>query len=187
MKVVHYTTKDGYTIGDFQLKHLPQLYKIIKKTPNLFNDNQKWITESVTNFSVWWHQTIKESLVVMKDGRVTGCMYMDTLFPNWKGSTHIYFDVAHARNPKRTFEIVHFGLFYIFSKHNLQIVTALIDKSDERRVKFIVRNGYTLDGVVRKHKFRDGEWKDFYLCTITREEYEDIHKIGPRHVDSGSD
>jgi RimJ/RimL family protein N-acetyltransferase len=183
---VHYTSQEGYEVGDFRLAHLPQLYRIIKETPNLFNDNQAWITESVTNFSKWWHQTIKESLVVMKDGKVTGVMYMDTLLPNWKGTTHIYFDLAHARNPKNTFEIVHFGLFYIFSKHNLQIVSALIDKSDERRVNFITRNGYTLDGVVRKHKFRDGEWIDFFNCTITREEYEDIHKIGPRHEDSGS-
>ena len=136
---VHYTTKTGYEVGDFRLAHLPQLFKIIKQTPNLFGDAQAWITESVTNFSQWWHQTVRESLVVMKDGKVTGVMYMDTLFPGWKGGTHIYFDLAHARNPKNTFEIVQFGLYYIFSKHNLQIVTALIDKEEEGRIKLYIQ------------------------------------------------
>jgi RimJ/RimL family protein N-acetyltransferase len=185
MKVL-YTTKEGYEVGEFRLAHLPQLFRIIKETSNFFGDDQGWITESVTSFSVWWHRSVKDSLVVTKDGKVAGAMYVDALHPNWKASPHVVLDVKHARNPENTFEIVHFGLFYLFGKYNLQIVSGLVDKENESRVKFITRNGYTIDGVVRKHKFRDGEWKDFYMCTITREEYENIHKIGPRHVDSGS-
>lgn len=183
----HYTTKDNYEIGDFKLKHLPQLFGIFRKLEGYFPDGSEWKTESVTSFSVWWHRTVKESLIIMKDGKVAGCLYMHRLTPGHEGEAHTILDTPHQRNPQNTFEIVQFGLFYIFSKHSLQITSAVMPvEEDSPKLKFILRNGYKLDGVLRKYRKFNGEWIDYYLCTITREEYEDIHKIGPRHVDSGS-
>jgi len=181
-----FETTFGYEVHEFELKHLPPIWGIIKDAKMFFADNEKWATENVTNFAIWWFRYIKIAFVIIKDKKVVGCFYGTDLKPQHWVNAHVYFAHGH-RKPENTFILTQFLLGVTFYKYGLKKIQSMVTTKLPGRLRYSERMGFLIDGISRAYKFRNGEWEDYIVSSMLREEYENLHKISDRHgVSEGS-
>jgi RimJ/RimL family protein N-acetyltransferase len=62
---------------------------------------------------------------------------------------------------------------YLFLSRNAMRIQAHTDVRNEGSQKVLEKAGFKKEGVVRKSLFTRGEWRDFYLYSILREEWKE--------------
>jgi ribosomal-protein-alanine N-acetyltransferase len=62
---------------------------------------------------------------------------------------------------------------YLFLSKDIVRVQARTDVRNEGSQKVLGKAGFKKEGLVRKSLFARGEWRDFYLYSILREEWKE--------------
>ncbi len=73
------------------------------------------------------------------------------------------------------------ALDFIFGSYEVERVWLTTERSNDRAVRAFTKSGFTVDGTIRHHFRRGGEWRDSALMAILREDWEALDR--PRSWD----
>ena len=62
---------------------------------------------------------------------------------------------------------------YLFLSKDLVRIQAIIDVMNKASQRVVEKAGFQREGTIRKALFNRGEWRDYYLYSILREEWKE--------------
>lgn len=77
----------------------------------------------------------------------------------------------HARRKGHGQQVFNLLVKYCFEILNLHRLWLLVREDNEAAIKIYTRAGFSEEGVMRKHLFRDGEWHNYIMMGVLRDEH----------------
>lgn len=144
---------------------IPELYNILESYPSIYHDG---IGEA--KFVEWFHENAKLPLVGVLDGRILAFSYLDHVVDGY------YASVVFARRKGKIpfYELIqaikNVGIPYYFDNLDIVKLVATIPEGHSASMLFVPHVGFARDGILRKHAKLNGQWKDYHLYTLLKEE-----------------
>jgi RimJ/RimL family protein N-acetyltransferase len=113
---------------------------------------------------------IKEFVIEKKDGTKIGWMGH---FLSGGLLEIFYYLLPSERGKGYGTEATIIMVDYLFLSKDIVRVQARTDVRNEGSQKILAKVGFKKEGVIRKSLFTRGEWRDFYLYSILREEWKE--------------
>ena len=106
-------------------------------------------------------------LIEKKDGSEIGLIVLEP----GSGMQEIGYGIFSSERGKGyCTEAVKLVVDYLFLSKEIVRIQAHTDTRNAASVRVLEKAGFKREGIVRKHIFTRGEWRDEFLCSILREE-----------------
>ena len=181
--------KDGITLRAIEKEDLPVL-QTWRNDENLRKYFREWRDFSLTQKEKWYDQMIFDDrfqmFVIESQDKmfskkatmlgVAGITYVDWV--NRHGDVHFYIGKNGQWIDKTVapvaFEII---LDYGFNTMNLNKLWAEIYQIDNRKLKFFMERGFSVDASLREHYYYQGQYYTSHILSMLKKEYdEEIQK-----------
>ena len=162
--------KNGVRIVPAVQAYLPELWDILQEHKNpesFFADNVN--ISDADLFVEWFGKEAIEPLVGLDEDNVVGMAWLDLLYPNHSASINIL-KKRNYLNPELIAAIFKAGLPYYFEKYNLEKMNGYPRVDNQACINMLLLIGLKIDGTIRHHKKVNGEWTDYLITSILREE-----------------
>ena len=109
-------------------------------------------------------------LIEKKDGSEIGLIVLEP----GSGMQEIGYGIFSSERGKGyCTEAVKLVVDYLFLSKEIVRIQAHTDTRNAASVRVLEKAGFKREGIVRKHIFTRGEWRDEFLCSILREEWKE--------------
>lgn len=126
-------------------------------------------------FIEWFNGIAKDGATAFDKGEIIGCAGFDNIYPGYYATAHIFKRKDYSI--WRTLSIIRHSLPYFFEKYNLEKIVGITREDNKTAIRFLRLCGLRLDGLIRHHAKINGQWQDYVVTSILREEvYENLPK-----------
>jgi ribosomal-protein-alanine N-acetyltransferase len=154
---------EWFNDADFWGEYIPIVEQISKSERLKLFDNP-------SNLAVLME--MKTFIVQKKDGIKIGIIFHRLNLP-YKWMEIGYFFVPSERGKGYGTEAVQLMVDYLFLSKELARIHAIADVRNRASQRVLEKAGLQREGTMRKCLFNRGEWRDYYLYSILREEWKE--------------
>jgi len=131
----------------------------------------------------YYQAHVKDAVKVVHNKVIVGAVWLDHLYPGFYASLNL---IRNKRRPAAEFALYcDLVLDHFFRKHDLEKIIGVTWRREA--ILFARYFGFRYDGVIRHHARVEGEWKDFKLISILREEFYGKRAAGLGHGQAADD
>jgi len=147
--------------------HLPGFWNILSEWHDFFSDASE--VKDAAQFAVWFQSIALDALTGLDGDEVVGGAYLDHIYPGDYATVNI-FKRRQYLNPNMTRAILKHGIIYWLGKYDLRMLIGITRHRHAARMARAL--GFRHDGILRRWAKVHGQYKDYALMSILKEEAE---------------
>lgn len=157
-------------INEATLNDLKELWEVVSEYGKFMSYFLPSNIQSYNEFCDMWKERVVDTVIGRhsESNIFLGCGYLHQLIPGHYGTINII-KKRRYQSPD-IIPAIWAGIKYFFEKYDLVKIVATIREGNIPSSNLAKQLGFTLDGILRHHMFIDGQWRDFQLYTILRED-----------------
>jgi len=163
----------GYKIVPFSLDHIGDLFSLFQLVTEhfpYFSDHNGHALKTETSFANWAFRVWGDAVVgLAPNNLLVSVSYLTRLSQGHMANIHTAFLPAYWK-PALTQAMAHEVMAYFFEKWDLVKIQGYVDQENRLSRLFSRRIGMKYDGEIRAFARKDGEWRDYFIYSMLREE-----------------